>query len=107
MNTKKKTLIENKKKMINYQSTKQITLDYFPNQLLQKAKQIPNSFILVNLKDDKKKEIVIHEISLVSDIKRNELNLKVNFGVLPSKTFFSIIRANLWFDKKRLKLKVT
>jgi len=48
------------------------------------------------------KKIVITKVYL--ETKNEEPTLKVEFKLLPNKTFFSKIKSDLWFDKKQVKI---
>ena len=47
-----------------------------------------------------KRQIILTKIYLENHV--NESTLKVDFKLLPKKSFFSKIKSDLWFDKKRV-----
>jgi hypothetical protein len=72
--------------------SKQTTLDSLP--------EVPKKESAKAVESEQKKQIVITEIDTVT--KEDELALKVGFRLLPSKTAFSKIVADLYFDGQRL-----
>ena len=72
--------------------SKQTTLDNLP----EAAKKIFETVV-----DKPKKLIVITEIGFVT--KEDELALRIEFGLFPSKKLFSKIRADLFFDGQKLR----
>lgn len=72
--------------------SKQKTLDSLPT--------VPDNGSTKTVKPKNKKQITITEISTV--IKEDELALKVGFQLLPSRTVFSRIAVDLYFDKQQL-----
>ena len=53
--------------------------------------------------DQIKNQIIINTIELKLDYKRDKLALEAKFKLLPSKTAFSKIKADLWFDNTKIK----
>ncbi len=72
--------------------SKQTTLETLP-KLPQKESAKAAEF-------EQKKQIAITEIGTVAG--EDELTLRVGFKLLPSKTFFSKIRSDLFFDEQKL-----
>jgi hypothetical protein len=77
---------------IKRKKTKQLTLDNIGNS----PKQGP----VKATKQIQEKEIVIIEIDTVT--KKDELALKVGFRLFPSKTAFSKVKSDLWFDNQQI-----
>lgn len=73
-------------------ASKQLTLDSLPNAPKKESVEVTASM--------QKKQIIITEIVAVT--KEDELALKVGFKLLPSKTAFSKVRSNLWFDDQQI-----
>ena len=71
---------------------KQLTLDSLPNPPKKEPAEAPSS--------TQKKQIIITEIVAVT--KEDELALKIGFKLLPSKTAFSKVKSNLWFDDQQI-----
>lgn len=71
---------------------KQLTLDSLPNAPKKEPAETPAS--------THKKQIIITEIASVT--KEDELALKIGFKLLPSKTAFSKVQSNLWFDDQQI-----
>ena len=71
---------------------KQLTLDSLPNATKKESAEAPSSI--------QKKQIIITEIVAVTE--EDELALKIGFKLLPSKTAFSKVRSNLWFDDQQI-----
>lgn len=71
---------------------KQLTLDSLPNAPKKEPAEAPSSI--------QKKQIIITEIAAVT--KEGELALKIGFKLLPSKTAFSKLKSNLWFDDQQI-----
>jgi hypothetical protein len=71
---------------------KQLTLDSLPNAPKKEPAEAPSSI--------QKKQIIITEIVTVT--KEDELALKIGFKLLPSKTAFSKVQSNLWFDDQQI-----
>jgi hypothetical protein len=72
--------------------SKQTTLGSFPD--------VPQKESVRAAESEQKKQIMITEIGNVT--KEDELALKVEFRLLPSKTAFSKIRSDLFFDGQKL-----
>ena len=72
--------------------SKQTTLDNLP--------EAPKKQSIETVVDKPKKQIVITEIGFVT--KEDELALRLDFSLFPSKKLFSKIRADLFFDRKKL-----
>jgi hypothetical protein len=81
-----------KKNPKNLKSSKQKTLD--SSIYSQKKIGIPKP------SNAQKKQIIITEIS--STTKEDELALKIDFKLLPSKTAFSKVQADLWFESQKI-----
>ena len=81
-----------KKTPKNLKPFKQLTLDSLPNAPKKEPAEAPSSI--------QKKQIIITEIAAVT--KEDELALKVSFKLLPSKTAFSKVKSNLWFDDQQI-----
>ena len=73
--------------------SKQTTLDNLP--------EAPKNESIETFVNNPKKQIVITEIGFVT--KENELALRIEFGLFPSKKFFSKMRADLFFDGQNLR----
>jgi hypothetical protein len=71
---------------------KQLTLDSLPNAPKKESAEVPSSI--------QKKQIIITEIFALT--KEDELALKIGFKLLPSKTAFSKLKSNLWFDDQQI-----
>ena len=71
---------------------KQLTLDSLPNAPKKEPGEAPSS--------TQKKQIIITEIAAVTE--EDELALKIGFKLLPSKTAFSKLKSNLWFDDQQI-----
>ena len=72
--------------------TKQLTLDNIANS----PEQEPAKATIQN----QEKQIIITEIGTVT--REDELDLKVGFTLLPSKTAFSKVKSDLWFDNQQI-----
>ena len=72
--------------------SKQTTLDSLP--------KVPKKEYAKTAEPRREKQIIITEIDTVT--KEDELALKVGFRLLPSKTVFSKINADLYFDGQKL-----
>ena len=73
--------------------SKQTTLDNLP--------EAPNKQSIETVVNKLKKQIVITEIGFVT--KEDELALRLDFSLFPSKKLFLKIRANLFFDGQKLR----
>ena len=73
--------------------SKQTTLDNLPEDAKKE--------IIETVVDKPKKLIVITEIGFVT--KEDELALRIEFGLFPSKKLFSKMRADLFFDGQKLR----
>ena len=71
---------------------KQLTLASLPSPPKKEPAEAPSSI--------QKKQIIITEIVAVT--KEDELALKIGFKLLPSKTAFSKVKSNLWFDDQQI-----
>jgi hypothetical protein len=67
-------------------------LDSLPNAPKKEPGEAPSS--------TQKKQIIITEIAAVTE--EDELALKIGFKLLPSKTAFSKLKSNLWFDDQQI-----
>ena len=72
--------------------SKQTTLDSLPNAPKKEPAEAPSSA--------RKKQIIITEISTIT--REDELALKIGFKLIPSKTAFSKLKSNLWFDDQQI-----
>ena len=81
-----------KKTPISLKPSKQTTLDSLPNAPKKEPAETPSSI--------QKKQIIITEIVAVTE--EDELALKIGFKLLPSKTAFSKVQSNLWFDDQQI-----
>ena len=81
-----------KKAPKNLKATKQLTLDNLPNV----SKKEPEN----TTKSIQEKQIKITDIAAVTG--EDELALKIDFKLIPSKTAFSKIQSNLWFDNQQI-----
>ena len=81
-----------KKTPKSFKPFKQLTLDSLPNPPKKEPAEAPSS--------TQKKQIIITEIAAVT--KEDELALKIGFKLLPSKTAFSKLKSNLWFDDQQI-----
>jgi len=86
------SLGKEKKKAKSLKASKQLTLDNLPNAP-KKASVEATGLV-------QKKQIIITGIDTVT--KEDELLLKVGFRLKPSKTSFSKIRADLFFNEQKL-----
>ena len=75
----------------NLKESKQLTLDHLPIA----AKNNPATTGQVQ-----EKRVIITEIGTLT--KEDELTLKVSFKLVPSKTAFSKIQMDLWFDNQKI-----
>jgi hypothetical protein len=73
-------------------ATKQLTLDNIPKTT---AKQANDS-----TKPIQQKQIIITQID--TETKEDELALKIAFKLFPSKTAFSKVKSDLWFDNQQI-----
>jgi len=73
--------------------SEQTTLDSLP--------EAPKIEPVVTIVNKLKKQIVITDIGFVT--KEDELALRIEFGLFPSKKLFSKIRADLFFDRQKLR----
>ena len=76
----------------NLKSSKQLTLDNLPN--------VPKKEPAKTTPPNQEKRIVITEIGTLT--KEDELALKVSFKLVPSKTAFSKVQSDLWFDNQQI-----
>ena len=86
------TVAKTKKMPKNLKVSKQLTLDNLPDASKNKSAKAP-----VHLQE---KRIVITEIG--TQTKEDQLALKVAFRLFPSKTAFSKVQSDLWFDNQRI-----
>jgi hypothetical protein len=68
---------------------------------LESLWELPQKESAKAVESEQKKQIIISEIDIVT--KEDELALKVEFRLLPSKTAFSKIRSDLFFNGQKLK----
>ncbi len=73
--------------------SKQTTLDDLPD--------VPQKKTVKGVESESKKQIIITEIGTVT--KEDELTLEIGFRLIPSKTAFSKIRSDLFFNEQKLK----
>ena len=80
-----------------------MTIDNLPDHFFENKRKINRLVETSTVKTLVKhqKQIVITKVYL--ETKHEEPTLKVEFKLLPNKTFFSKIKSDLWFDKKRVK----
>jgi len=76
----------------NFKTVKQLTLDSLPNATKKEA--------IKTAKRIQEKQIIITQIDATT--RENELALKVGFRLLPSKTAFSKVKSDLWFDNQQI-----
>ena len=76
----------------NLKAPKQLTLDNLPNVPIKEPNETTNPF--------QEKQIIITEIGTIT--REDELALKVGFKLLPSKTAFSKLKSDLWFDNQQI-----
>jgi hypothetical protein len=76
----------------NLKASKQLTLDRLPS-----APKKEPSKTTVQVQE---KRIIITEIGTLT--KEDELALKVGFKLVPSKTAFSRVKSDLWFDNQQI-----
>lgn len=76
----------------NLKATKQLTLENLPNIPIEESKKATIPI--------QEKQIIITEIDATT--REDELSLKVGFRLLPSKTAFSKIKSDLWFDNQQI-----
>ncbi len=76
----------------NLKASKQLTLDRLPSA----PKKEPSKTTL----QVQEKRIIITEIGTLT--KEDELALKVGFKLVPSKTAFSRVKSDLWFDNQQI-----
>jgi hypothetical protein len=75
----------------NPKTTKQLTLDSLPNATIKEVE---------TTKRIQEKQIIITQIDATA--KEDELALKITFKLLPSKTAFSKVTSDLWFDNQQI-----
>ncbi|KON33005.1 MAG: hypothetical protein AC479_05935 [miscellaneous Crenarchaeota group-6 archaeon AD8-1] len=93
MGKKNNSIVSNKKVLVDSGPSKQLRLDNLPSEELASGKEVL----------EQKRKISINNICLDLDFKRDELALKVDFSLLPSKVSFSKLKADLWFDNTKVK----
>jgi hypothetical protein len=76
----------------NSKATKQLTLDNIPKTATKQANN--------NTKTIQQKQIIITQIDTAT--KEDELALKIAFKLIPSKTAFSKVQADLLFDNQQI-----
>jgi len=76
----------------NPKESKQLTLDSLPIDAKKEPAKTPAPI--------REKRIIITEIGVLT--KMDELALKVDFKLVPSKTAFSIVKLDLWFDNQQI-----
>lgn len=86
------TMGKAKKMPKSYRGSKQLTLDRLPSA----PKKEPDKTTV----QVQEKRIVITEIGTLT--KEDELALKVGFKLVPSKTAFSKVKSDLWFDNQQI-----
>ena len=92
MDRRNNSVAANKKRLIKSEPGKQLTMDNLPSEIIHKKEIVKQ-----------KRQIAIDSIGLKLDLKRDELTLKVDFSLFPSKGSFSKLKADLWFDNKKVK----
>ena len=88
----RKPLTKKKKMSKNHKLSKQLTLDNLPSAP-EKEPSKTNAQI-------QEKRIIITEIGILT--KQDELALKIGFKLAPSKTAFSRVHSDLWFDNQQI-----
>jgi hypothetical protein len=86
-------VVKTKEKQKTCKAVKQLTLDTLTNNAESKKSDTPTV-------PGQEKQIIITEIGSVT--KEDELVLKVVFKLLPSKSSFSKVRSDLWFNDQRI-----
>jgi hypothetical protein len=81
-----------KEKPKSHKASKQLTLDSLPNA---PTKESDKASACIH-----EKQIIITEIGTLT--KEDELAIKVGFKLLPSKTAFSKVKSDLWFDNQQI-----
>ena len=76
----------------NPKLSKQLTLDNLPTA--------PDSEPSKTIAQIREKRIIITEIDILT--KQDELALKIGFKLVPSKTAFSKVHSDLWFDSQQI-----
>jgi len=76
----------------NFKTKKQLTLDNLPNTA---AKQASDTTKLIQ-----EKQIIITQLDVAT--REDELALKIAFKLIPSKTAFSKVKSDLWFDNQQI-----
>jgi hypothetical protein len=76
----------------NPKLSKQLTLDNLPTA--------PDSEPSKTIAQIREKQIIITEIGILT--KQDELALKIGFKLVPSKTAFSKVHSDLWFDNQQI-----
>lgn len=100
---RRKKLSHHKGKMLIYSKpSKQLTLDSLPAEPQKKSPEMekPEHPTHSQTPATQNKQIAITRIS--SETKEDKLTLEVEFRLLPTKTVFSKIRSDFWFDEKRI-----
>ncbi len=86
------TVAKTKKMPKNLKLSKQLTLDNLPDATKNEPAKATGHL--------QEKQITITEIG--TQTKEDELALKVAFKLVPSKTAFSKVQSDLWFDNQRI-----
>ena len=81
-----------KKAPKNLKPPKQLTLDSLPNAPIKESNKAT--------KPIQEKQIIITDIGAIT--REDELALKVGFKLFPSKTAFSKLKSDLWFDNQQI-----
>ena len=81
-----------KKTLKNLKAPRQLTLDNLPNVPIKESNKATGPI--------QEKQIVITEIGAIA--REDELALKVGFKLRPSKTAFSKLKSDLWFDNQQV-----
>src|SRR5665647_1578533 len=81
-----------KEKPKSHKASKQLTLDRLPNAPTKESDKASACI--------QEKQIIITEIGTLT--KEDELALKIAFKLLPSKTAFSRVKADLWFNGQQI-----
>ncbi len=81
-----------RKSLKNLKAPRQLTLDNLPNAPIKESNKATISI--------QEKQIVITEIGGIT--REDELALKVGFKLFPSRTAFSKLKSDLWFDNQQI-----
>lgn len=90
------------KNKLDRKTSKQLSIDNFHNRPLKQTGKNHELIKISSIENvpSHKRQIILTKIYLENHV--NESTLKVDFKLLPNKSFFSKIKSDLWFDKKRV-----